>query len=132
MDSDIDKPMLPIIEEFNKSQHIKTVYCCAGHKISKKDKYEVSQVYILFEMDKEHVGPFMELALTSLTKKMVHDCSLHPQIGRCMHGKWPRKNRERIALSFNSNDGTSRLSMKQIKIARKYFMRLAEKTASAL
>lgn len=42
MDSDIDKQMRPIIEEFNKSKHVRTVYSCAGHTVSKKRRYEVA------------------------------------------------------------------------------------------
>ena len=133
MNSEIDKPMRPIIKKFNKSKHVKTVYCCAGHIPKEGDEFaKPVQVYIMFEMDKQQIGPFMELAFTYLTKKMVSFLPLALQIGRCIHGKWPRKNRERIALSFYSDDNTSQLSKRQIKIARKYFMRLAEKTAAAL
>lgn len=132
MDSDIDKPMRPIIEEFSKSQHVKTIYSCAGHKVSKKNRHEIAQVYIMFEMDKQQIGPFLELAFTSLTRKMF-EYGLHPRITRTIDSKWPRKNRERVAVQFYSDgDRKSQLNMKQVKIARKYFKRLAEKTAQEL
>jgi len=132
MDSDIDKQMRPIIEEFSKSQHVKTVYSCAGHKLNKKYRNEIVQVYILFEMDKQQIGPFLELAFTCLTRKMFEH-NLHPRITRAVDSKWPRKNRERIAVQFYSDgDRKSQLNIKQVKIARKYFKRLAEKTAAAL
>ena len=132
MDSDIDKPMRPIIEEFSKSQHVKTVYCCAGHKVCKKYRSEIVQIYILFEMDMQQIGPFLELAFTCLTRKMF-EYGLHPRITRAVDSKWSRKNRERIAVQFYSDgDRKSQLNMKQVKIARKYFKRLAEKTAAAL
>jgi hypothetical protein len=133
MDSDIDKPMRPIVKKINKSRYVKTAFCCAGHKFKEDlELTTLTNVYIVFEMHQKHVGSFLKLALTCLTKKMVRDCSLNPRIGRTIHGKWPRKNRERVALCFYSDDPAAQLSKKQVKIARKYFMRLAEKTAAAL
>lgn len=86
----------------------------------------------MFEMDKEQVGPFLNLAFSSLNEKHLYSV-LTPRLTRMFNNKWPRKKRERFSLSFYSDGGhKDQLDKKQIKTARKYFQRLAEKTAQVM
>jgi hypothetical protein len=120
---EVDKPIVHIIEEFNKSKYVKTVFSCGGH-FNKKNLDP--QVYIMFEMDKIHIGNFLAIAFNNILNDSTDVC-LAPQLGRVLCEEWPMENRERLTLSFY--DIHSKLQMQS---ARNYFDRLSIEVSATL
>ncbi|HIJ81972.1 MAG TPA: hypothetical protein HPP76_09730 [Desulfuromonadales bacterium] len=118
----IDKNIRETIAEFNRSRHLKTVFCCAGHK---KDKDSGMQVYVMFEMKKKHLPEFLAQAFEMLSYKMSV-ATLHAEVSRVSVNGWPQPKKERISISF----GGLRDDL-QLKLARDYFKRLAAEVVKA-
>lgn len=119
----VDISIRHIVEKFNKSKNIKTVFSCGGHR----HMIDFCQVYIQFEMDKEHVGTFLEMAFSTIT---FDDVPLALRLMRVVVDEWPKANRERLALMYLSM--TQGYNRRWIKLARDYFHRLSLEVSARL
>lgn len=114
----IDRAISRTIKEIHKSNHIKTVYSCSGHRGQENG----DQVYIMFEMDKKYVGDFLALAFDKITYEMDRT-DLEMRLSRsCCYG-WPSGNMERVTISLN--DINHKYRQFQVNLARDYFWRLS-------
>ena len=123
MKNQVDKPIRHIVEEFNKSRYIKTVFSCGGHF---NKKYLDPQVYIQFEMEKKYVGKFLAIAFSNILAEMF-DVGLKLQLDRAYYEDWPMEKKERLTIHFS--DLTRKLQMQK---ARDYFHRLSLEVAAQL
>jgi len=124
MQNSVDISIRHIVEEFNKSKHIKTVFSCGGHR-----REYGGQVYIAFEMNKEYIGAFLEMAFSTISSEM-NEADLMLNIHRGHNEEWPKADREQLSLRFLLHE--IRYNKPIIKLARDYFHRLSLEVSARL
>ena len=119
---DIDRTILHIVDKFNTSKFVQTVYSCGGHK---KDR-DGGSAYIVFEMESQYVCQFLRLVHFLITPEISFS-DLTIKISRCFpyhtDTDWFSEGKERIAIYLKDLNDKYRQS--QVNMGRDYFWRLA-------